>query len=76
MENNFACSVFTADEIRQKFYEYVDMALPPAGLLHLANEQDIIRMAYMARGARDLADALIDETNKDNADKSEAVDYE
>lgn len=73
MENNFACYVFNADEIRRKFYEYVDMALTPDVR---ANEQDIVRMAYMARGAKDLADALIDEINKDNADKSEAIDYE
>lgn len=73
MENNFACAVFSVAEIRRKFYEYVDMALTPDVR---ANEQDIVRMAYMARGAKDLADALIDEINKDKADKSEAIDYE
>ena len=57
MEKNYAI-LFTADAIRQKFYEYVDMALTPDVR---ANEQDIVRMAYMARGAKDLTDALIDE---------------
>lgn len=61
MEKNYAY-LFTADEIRQKFYEYVDMALTPDVR---ANEQDIVRMAYMARGAKDLADALINEIEEE-----------
>ena len=60
--------LFTADDIRQKFYEYVDMALTPDVR---ANEQDIVRMAYLARGAKDLADALIDEIDEYNDDLDE-----